>query len=144
VESENIPMPKQALVKQLGELMKQAASPATSLPTERESTFVELGRKMAEDVWQMAYDPMPNARGIRGIMQLTNAHGTTEQREKADAEFKSNCAEFQTRFGLGALVARLNRTYIGAYADSINRPVETVSFSEALNWRSNQPQVLPQ
>lgn len=130
-------MDKQALVNGIAALIEGSAK--VPLPPRTES-FEEFGKHMAEGLMQLTYDPMPQ-RGIRGILQLQQAHGTPEERAKADKTFKANCDEFQRLFGNAALVERLKRTYIGAYAESINCPVTTVSFSDAINWRSNQPKV---
>lgn len=133
-------MEKQELVKGIAALMGSAI--ATPTP-EQKDAFEELGKTFAEGINQMTYDPMPS-RGVRGFLQMQQAHGTREDRTQADKTFKDNCDVYEKHFGLDALVKRLTPTYIGAYAESINCPVETVSFSDALNWRSNQAKAKPQ
>jgi hypothetical protein len=140
VESENIPMEKQDLVKGIAALMESAIATPTEPP---EISAAALGTHMADCLMRDIYDPMPT-RGVRGILQFQQAHGNREEREKANKTFKDNCDEYEKRFGHDALVERLSRTYIGAYAESINCPVTQVSFSDAINWRSNQPKVQPQ
>lgn len=130
-------MEKQDLVKGIAALMESAIA----TPTEPHAEA--LGKHLADCLKQDIYDPMPT-RGVRGILQFQQAHGNREEREKANKTFKDNCDEYEKHFGNAALVERLQRTYIGAYAESINCPVTQVSFSDAINWRSNQPKAQPQ
>lgn len=133
-------MNKQDLVKGIAALMGSAI--ATPTP-EQKDPFEELGRTIGHYLKMDIYDPMPS-RGCRGFLQMRQAHGTREEREQADKTFKDNCDVYEKHFGRDVLVKRLTPTYIGAYAESINCPVETVSFSDALNWRSNQAKAQPQ
>lgn len=108
------------------------------------NSFKELGELMAKQVHDLAYDPIPDARSVRGMSMVRNARGDFDQRFKVDADFRANCESYAKHVGQSELIERLNRSHLfrDAAAD-LNIPIETVSFSQAVaNWDRKQMKVM--
>jgi hypothetical protein len=103
-----------------------------------DKSWEDLGKLMARQVYETAYDPLPH-NNVRGLFLLADARGDFNQRAAADKLFKENCKVYAELVGQDRLIERLkDSALISECATELNIPIESVTLSQAVSHRDHK------